>query len=169
MFCMCMLKHSDNEISRRQEVGRGLRLCVTQSGDVLIISDSAWGQSAYRSRKRELQDFVSGLQKEIIESLASRPRQATKAYFTGKIIQTESGDITITEAMASQIYRYLAKNDYSNDADEIASVYHEAKERQELAALPEELQPCRRVFALIDSVFSDAAFKIDNGRLRQIH
>ena len=112
------------------------------------------------------QNFVSGLQKEIIESLASRPRQATKAYFTGKVIQTENGDITVTEAMASQIYLYLAKNDYSNDADEIASTYHEAKEKEELAALPEELQPyANGVFALIDSVFNDAALpKIDNGR-----
>ena len=74
--------------------------------------------------------------------------------------------LLLHEAMASQIYRYLAKNDYSNDADEIASTYHEAKEREELAALPEELQPyAEGVFALIDSVFSDAALpKIDNGR-----
>ena len=167
VFCMCMLKHSDNEISRRQEVGRGLRLCVTQSGE--RVDNPAIVHEVNQLTvvaSESYQDFVSGLQKEIIESLASRPRQATKAYFTGKVIQTESGDITITEAMASQIYRYLAKNDYSNDADEIASTYHEAKEREELAALPEELQPyAEGVFALIDSVFSDAALpKIDNGR-----
>ena len=167
VFCMCMLKHSDNEISRRQEVGRGLRLCVTQSGE--RVDNPAIVHEVNQLTvvaSESYQDFVSGLQKEIIESLVSRPRQATKAYFTGKVIQTESGDITITEEMASQIYRYLAKNDYSNDADEIASSYHEAKEREELTALPEDLQPyAEGVFALIDSVFSDAALpKIDNGR-----
>ena len=33
VFVMCMLKHSDNTISRRQEVGRGLRLSINQHGD----------------------------------------------------------------------------------------------------------------------------------------
>ena len=33
VFVMCMLKHSDNTISRRQEVGRGLRLSVDQHGE----------------------------------------------------------------------------------------------------------------------------------------
>ncbi len=33
VFVICTLKHSDNTISRRQEVGRGLRLSVNQHGD----------------------------------------------------------------------------------------------------------------------------------------
>ena len=33
VFVMCMLKHSDNTISRRQEVGRGLRISVNLHGD----------------------------------------------------------------------------------------------------------------------------------------
>ena len=33
VFVICTLKHSDNTISRRQEVGRGLRLSVNQQGD----------------------------------------------------------------------------------------------------------------------------------------
>src|SRR5690606_22076278 len=33
VFVICTLKHSDNTISRRQEVGRGLRLAVNQQGD----------------------------------------------------------------------------------------------------------------------------------------
>jgi type III restriction enzyme len=33
VFVICTLKHSDNTISRRQEVGRGLRLAVNQLGD----------------------------------------------------------------------------------------------------------------------------------------
>jgi len=33
VFVICTLKHSDNTVSRRQEVGRGLRLSVNQQGD----------------------------------------------------------------------------------------------------------------------------------------
>lgn len=167
VFVMCMLKHSDNTISRRQEVGRGLRLSVDQHGDRMdnpaVVHDiNVLTVVASESYK----DFVAGLQKEIVETLSSRPRQATEAYFTGKIIATGQGPLEVTSAMARQIYRYLLKNDYTDDADQIADAYHEAKAAGELADLPDELKPhAEQVFQLIDSVFSDAQLpKVDDGR-----
>ncbi|WP_445502692.1 type III restriction-modification system endonuclease [Microvirga sp. G4-2] len=167
VFVMCMLKHSDNTISRRQEVGRGLRLSVDQHGDRMdnpaVVHDiNVLTVVASESYK----DFVAGLQKEIAETLSSRPRQATESYFTGKTITTEQGAIEVTGAMAKQIYRYLVKNDYTDDADQIADAYHEAKAAGTLAALPEELKPyADQVFQLIDSVFSDAQLpKVEDGR-----
>jgi type III restriction enzyme len=167
VFVMCMLKHSDNTVSRRQEVGRGLRLSVNQQGDrmdnpAVVHEINVLTVVASESYK----DFVSGLQKEISETLSSRPRHATEAYFTGKTITTEAGPVEITPAMAKQIYRYLVKNDYTDDADQIASAYHEAKAAGTLTALPEELKPLgEQIFQLIDSVFTDAQLpKVDDGR-----
>ena len=167
VFVMCMLKHSDNTISRRQEVGRGLRLSVDQYGDrmdhpVVVHGINVLTVVASESYK----DFVAGLQKEIAETLSSRPRQATEDYFTGKTITTEHGLLEVTAAMAKQIYRYLVKNDYSDDADQIADTYHDAKAAGTLGDLPEELKPyAEQVFQLIDSVFSDAQLpKADDGR-----
>ena len=167
VFVMCMLKHSDNTISRRQEVGRGLRLSVDQHGDrmdhpVVVHDINVLTVVASESYK----DFVAGLQKEIAETLSSRPRQATEDYFTGKTITTEHGPVEVTAAMAKQIYRYLVKNDYTDDADQIADAYHDAKAAGTLAELPEELKPhAEQVFQLIDSVFSDAQLpKVDDGR-----
>ena len=157
VFVMCMLKHSDNTISRRQEVGRGLRLCVNQHGDRMdhpaIVHDinvlSVVASESYK-------DFVAGLQQEISASLSERPRKADEAYFTGKLITTESGPLEITSAMAKQIYRYLLKNDYTDDADQVTEEYHAAKAKGELAKLPEELAPyADQIFLLVDSVFSD--------------
>ncbi|MFK4537291.1 type III restriction enzyme [Bradyrhizobium ottawaense] len=167
VFVMCMLKHSDNTVSRRQEVGRGLRLSVDQHGDRMdhpaVVHDiNVLTVVASESYK----DFVGGLQKEISETLSSRPRQATEAYFTGKTIITEAGPIEIEPAMAKQIYRYLVKNDYTDDADQIAKTYHEAKEGGTLADLPNDLKPhAEQIFGLIDSVFSDAQLpKVEDGR-----
>lgn len=111
-------------------------------------------------------DFVTGLQQEIAETLSSRPRQATEEYFTGKILTTEQGSIEVTTQMAKQIYRYLLKNDYSDDADNISADYHKAKAEGTLADLPEDLKPySEQVFQLIDSVFSDAQLPtVDDGR-----
>ena len=167
VFVMCMLKHSDNTISRRQEVGRGLRLSVDQHGDRMdhpaVVHDiNVLTVVASESYK----DFVAGLQKEIAETLSSRPRQATEDYFTGKTLATEHGPVEVTAAMAKQIYRYLVKNDYTDDSDQIADAYHEAKAAGKLADLPDELKPhAEQVFQLIDSVFSDAQLpKVDDGR-----
>jgi type III restriction enzyme len=167
VFVMCMLKHSDNTISRRQEVGRGLRLSVDQHGDRMdhpaVVHDiNVLTVVASESYK----DFVAGLQKEIAETLSSRPRLATEDYFTGKTLTTEDGPVQVTAAMAKQIYRYLVKNDYTDDADQIAAAYHEAKATGKLADLPDELKPhAEQVFQLIDGVFSDAQLpKVDDGR-----
>ena len=112
------------------------------------------------------QDFVSGLQNEIAETLSSRPREATESYFAGKTISSECGSVEITAAMAKQIYRYLVKNDYTDDADHIAENYHDAKANGSLLSLPEDLKPFEeQIFQLIDSVLSDAQLpKVDDGR-----
>ncbi|WP_248885596.1 type III restriction-modification system endonuclease [Acidithiobacillus acidisediminis] len=158
VFVICALKHSDNTISRRQEVGRGLRLCVNQSGDRMdnpvTVHDinvlTVVASESYR-------EFVTALQKDISESLSARPRVADEAYFTGKVLKTATGDVEVTPQLAKQIYKYLLKHDYTDDADRITSVYHEAKKDGTLAPLPEDLVPhAEQVFQLIDSVFSES-------------
>ena len=156
VFVICALKHSDNTISRRQEVGRGLRLSVNQTGDRMdhpaIVHDvNVLTVVASKSYK----DFVGALQKDISDSLSARPKVANEEYFTGKVLKTATGDVQVTPQLAKQIYRYLVKNDYTDDADGIASAYHDAKKAGTLADLPPELKPhAEQVFQLIDSVFS---------------
>src|SRR5690554_3513913 len=164
---MCMLKHSDNTISRRQEVGRGLRLAVDQHGDrmdnpAVVHNINVLTVVASESYK----DFVAGLQQEISETLSARPRQATAEFFTGKVMDTESGRVAVSEDMASGIEYYLVQNGYVDRQKNILDKYHEAKEQGTLADLPDDLKlHADQVFELIDSVFSDAQLpKIEDGR-----
>lgn len=156
VFVICALKHSDNTISRRQEVGRGLRLSVNQNGDRMdhpaIVHDvNVLTVVASESYK----DFVAALQKDISESLSARPKVADEAFFTGKVLKTATGDVEVTPQLAKQIYKYLLKNDYTDDADRITGTYHDAKKAETLAELPPELKPyAAQVYQLIDSVFS---------------
>ena len=167
VFVICTLKHSDNTISRRQEVGRGLRISVNQHGDrqdnlATVHQINVLTVVASESYK----DFVAGLQKDISESLSERPRLATESYFTGKVMLTEQGNVEISPHIAKQIYKYLLKNDYIDDDDHIATVYHEAVENNTRVPLPEELQPySAQIFQIIDSVFTEGALPtIDNDR-----
>ena len=158
VFVMCMLKHSDNTISRRQEVGRGLRISVNQLGDRMDNPATVHDVNILTVVASEsYKDFVGNLQREISDSLSARPRKADEAYFTGKVITTETGTVEITPVMAKQIYKYLLKNDYTDDTDQVAEAYHEAKANGTLAALPPELAPhAEQIFGLIDSVFSES-------------
>jgi type III restriction enzyme len=156
VFVICALKHSDNTISRRQEVGRGLRLSVNQHGDRMdhpaIVHDvNVLTVVASESYK----DFVTALQKDISESLSARPKVADEAFFAGKVLKTAAGDVEVTPHLAKQIYKYLLKNDYTDEADRITGAYHDAKKAETLAELPPELRPyAAQVYQLIDSVFT---------------
>ena len=158
VFVMCMLKRSENTISRRQEVGRGLRICVNQHGDRIdsreIVHDvnilTVVASESYK-------DFVGNLQREISESLSARPRKVNEDYFTGKLVTTETETLEITSVMARQIYRYLVKNDYTDDFDQLTSIYHDARANKELAAFPSEIAPyTQQIVDLIDDVISEA-------------
>jgi type III restriction enzyme len=167
VFVICTLKHSDNTISRRQEVGRGLRIAVNQIGErqdnpATVHQTNVLTVVASESYK----DFVSALQKDISETLSERPRIAEAKYFAGKIMHTTEGTKTVTQDMAEGIEFYLIQNGYVDRKKNIAQKYHDAVKNEELADLPEDLQPYQeQVLQLIDSVYSDAKLpEIENDR-----
>ncbi len=167
VFVICALKHSDNTVSRRQEVGRGMRLCVDQTGERMDNPATVHQVNVLTVIANEsYKDFVTGLQRDISESLSARPRIADEKYFTGKVLKTATGDMEVTSQLARQIYKYLLKNDYTDDDDKITQTYHDARRKEQLAELPPELAThADHVFQLIDSVFSDAQIPdIEDGR-----
>lgn len=157
VFVICTLKHSDNTISRRQEVGRGLRLCVNQNGDRVdhpaIVHDvnvlTVVASESYKN-------FVAALQKDISDSLSERPKVADKAYFVGKVLQTPTGPVTLTDEQATDIEFYLIQNGYVDKKRNITEKYHQAKADGSLTPLPDDLLPmAEQVIKLVDSVFSE--------------
>jgi type III restriction enzyme len=170
VFVICMLKHneSQNTISRRQEVGRGLRIAVNRNGErmdhpVTVHDINVLTVVASESYK----GFVTGLQKEIVDNLSARPRQADADYFDGKTLKTDDLELVLDKPLAKKLERFLLKNDYVDDDGLITAAYHEARKSGELAELPEELQAhSDAVFALVDTVFNGKAVEdmFSNGR-----
>ncbi|MBV1876428.1 MAG: DEAD/DEAH box helicase family protein [Pseudomonadales bacterium] len=167
VFTICALKHSDNTISRRQEVGRGLRLAVNQNGERMDNPLNVHQLNVLTVVASEsYKDFVKALQTDIENSLSARPKSADEAYFKGKTIKTEDGTLKIDDKMAKQIYRYLIKNDYTDDGDMIVDAYHEAKREGTLADFSDDLKPyAEEIHTLISGVFSASLLpSIDDGR-----
>ena len=167
VFVICALKHSDNTISRRQEVGRGLRLAVNKNGDrmdnpAIVHTINVLTVVASESYK----DFVKGLQEDISKTLAARPKEANEEYFKGKILDTSAGEIEVTQEMAFQIFTYLAANRYINAKKQLTEEFQNAKNSNSLAALPQELAVyTEQILRLIDNLNNDVGiFKIDDDR-----
>ncbi|MFZ1083438.1 MAG: DEAD/DEAH box helicase family protein [Terracidiphilus sp.] len=167
VFVIGMLKHSDNTVSRRQEVGRGLRLSVNQHGDRMDDPATVHDVNVLTVVASEsYKDFVAGLQKDIAAALSARPQKADEAYFAGKVLKTVAGDIAVTPQMAKVLTRYLIKHDYTDNDDKITAAYHEAKQAGTIAPLPPELAAYSdHIFRLVDSVYSTEQLpEIENGR-----
>ena len=158
VFVMCMLKHSDNTISRRQEVGRGLRLSVNQHGDRMDYAATVHDINILTVVASEsYKEFVSNLQREISDSLSARPRVADKAYFIGKVIHTDQGLLSVTDDMANDIEFYLIQNGYVDKKRNITEKYHTDLKNSSIAELPEELKPYgEQIVHLINGVFSES-------------
>jgi type III restriction enzyme len=172
VFVICTLKHSDNTTTRRQEVGRGMRLSVNQIGERMDHPPTVHQINVLSVVTSDsYTDFVKGLQSEISSALSARPRIADEKYFTGKILRTVEGDVEVTPQLAKQIYKYLVKQDYIDEEDKIATTYHEAKANGTLAELPAELVPYAvQVFELVDSVFTEAQMPtIDDDRKAKLN
>jgi type III restriction enzyme len=168
VFVICTLKHSDNTISRRQEVGRGMRLCVNQFGERMDNPAIAHQINVLTVVANEsYEDFVKGLQSDISKDLSSRPRKADEKYFLGKIVKdADANETTITAPMAKQIDFYLIQNGYRDVDGAITEAYHQAKAEGSIAALPVDLEAYTpSIVELIDAVYSDASLPtIENDR-----
>ncbi len=174
VFVICTLKHSDNVISRRQEVGRGMRLAVNKFGERMDANhfQGALGEIHKLNNltvvtNESYKEFVSNLQSEILDTIQNRPIQATPDYFKGKIFKLSDGSsVEVTELMAKQINKHLSKHDYIDDNDQLTPKYHEAKEQGTLAELPENLVAyTQQIHKLIDGLFDPKALEgmADNG------
>ncbi|HBD7328262.1 TPA: DEAD/DEAH box helicase family protein [Legionella pneumophila] len=158
VFVICALKHSDNQISRRQEVGRGLRLAVNQHGERQDHPSTVHEINRLTVVASEsYKEFVSALQKDISESLTERARKASVDYFTGKVIIQNNQQHELSLSEAKDIYHYLIKHDYIDTDDSITQKFHDDLECGTLVEFPESLSAIAdQVVELIKGVYSDA-------------
>lgn len=145
VFQICTLKHGgDSTTNKRQEVGRGLRLCVNQSGD--RMDEQVLGSEVQEINKLTVvasdgyKDFVSSLQNDIKDDLYERPTKATVEYFQGKRIKIGDDVVTVTSDQANMIYFYLVKNSYIDEDDYVTDAYRSDAENKTLAPLPDKIK-----------------------------
>lgn len=164
VFQICTLRHSDSTTAKRQEVGRGLRICVDKNGvrmDKELLEDDVHEVNKLTVIANEsYADFTTALQQETEEVLRDRPLKATEEYFQGKQIKVGEEIHTISQSQARRIMIYLEDNGYIDDDGHITSDCRKAVANNTLTQLPQKLLPIEKgVIALINSIFDPNALK----------
>jgi len=166
VFQICTLKHSDNVTAKRQEVGRGLRLCVNNLGE--RQDTEALGESLVHGvnmltvvASESYAGFVADLQSEIKSDLYERPMKASVDYFTGRSVQIGDETHMFTVGEATAIYNYLVKNDYVDDTGTVTDTYLATAEAGSgFAPLKPELEPYAvNIHKLVQGIFNPGILK----------
>lgn len=161
VFQICTLRHSNSEVNKRQEVGRGLRLCVDKDGnrmDKEMLGDRVHDINKLTVIANEsYSTFVDDLQKKTRESLRERPRQATMDFFKDKtVLLADGAKHVITENEAISIHAYLYDNAYIDEQGVVTQHYKDDLLENRVAALPHRLEPMTHsIHTLVQSTYDE--------------
>lgn len=173
VFQICTLKQSSSDVRKRQEVGRGLRLCVNQNGermDTNVLGNDVHNVNVLTVIASESYDsFAKGLQTEMAEAVADRPRAVTVDLFVGKVIQDGRGNESVIDMDTAQSIIYeMTINRYVDRKGVLTDKYYEDKANGNIQ-LPEEVQESAdSVIRIIDSVYSAEVMKPVNARSNNV-
>ena len=173
IFQICTLKQSGSDVRKRQEVGRGLRLCVNQSGermDTNVLGNDVHNINILTVIASESYDsFAKGLQTEMAEAVADRPRAVTVELFVGKVIKDEHGnEQVIDQATASAIHFDMIVNGYIDRKGALTDKYYEDKANGEIKVAEEVADSAASVLAIIDSIYDERSMQPGNARSNNV-
>ena len=171
VFQICSLRQSNSVSQKRQEVGRGLRLCVDRYG--VRQDNDALPEEVHKVNRLTViasegyATFVADLQRDIKQDLYDRPTKADVDFFTGKIVTCDDGSkYTITKNDAQDIYFQLRTKNYITKEGEVTEIFRKACADEKLEPLADELQPMSNsVMRLVQSIYDPSVLKdmIDDG------
>lgn len=164
VFQICTLKQSSSDISRRQEIGRGLRICVNQNGDRMdfeTLENEFFDYNTLTIVASESYDtFARSLQKEIFQSLTNRPTELTADVFQNRVLVNNDGSKFIFDNVsATKLVISLSSKGYLDENFKVTDELIDAIDNNKLE-LSEELTPFKeQVAEIIKQVHGTATFK----------
>ena len=173
VFQICTLKQSSSDVRKRQEVGRGLRLCVNQDGerqDANVLGSDVHNVNILTVIASESYDsFAKGLQSEIAEAVADRPRSITVDLFVGKVIKDSKGHEQVVDRDTADAIMYdLTVNRYIDKKGALTDKYYEDKANGTLQVAEDVVDSADSVVEIINSIYDPKAMQFENARSNNI-
>ena len=173
VFQICTLKQSSSEVRKRQEVGRGLRLCVNQDGermDANVLGNDVHSVNILTVIASESYDsFAKGLQSELAEAVAGRPVAVTADLFKGKVIVDARGNEQVVDGDTAQaIFFDLIVNGYIDKKGVLTDKYYADKANGTVQIAEEVADSRDSVINILDSVYDSRAMQPENARDKNV-
>lgn len=173
VFQICTLKQSGSDVRKRQEVGRGLRLCVNQDGERMdfgVLGNDVHNINVLTVIASEsYESFARGLQSELADAVANRPKAVTPELFMGKTITDARGNTdVITGDVAREIYVGLRMEGYIDKQGALTDKYYEDKANGEIKLTDEVADSAESVIGIIDSIYDAKAMQPENARSNNV-
>ena len=173
VFQICTLKQSSSDVRKRQEVGRGLRLCVNQDGE--RMDTNALGNDFHNINvltviaSESYDSFAKGLQTEMADAVADRPRAVTVDLFVGKVIKDDKGnEQVIDQDTASAIHYDMIVNGYIDRKGVLTDKYYQDKANGEIKVAEEVADSAASVIEIVDSIYDARSMQPENARSNNV-
>lgn len=173
VFQICTLKQSSSDVRKRQEVGRGLRLCVNQDGE--RMDTNALGNDVHNVNvltviaSESYDSFAKGLQTEMADAVADRPRAVTVDLFVGKVIRDDQGNEQVIDPeTASAIHYDMIINGYIDRKGVLTDKYYEDKANGEIKVAEEVADSAASVIEIVDSIYDGKSMQPENARSNNV-
>jgi type III restriction enzyme len=167
IFQICTLKQAQAEISKRQEIGRGLRICVNNEGermDFSVLESSFFEINNLTVIASESYDkFAKDLQKEILDSLSDRPVKLTVDVLKGRTLKNNKGDeFVIDDAEAMNLIFFFKENGYIDSDYKISEKMIEDAKKDSLS-LPENVLAFKsEIIEIMNKIYLTSELKLAN-------
>ncbi len=173
VFQICTLKQSSSDVRKRQEVGRGLRLCVNQDGermDTNVLGNDVHNINVLTVIASESYDsFAKGLQTEMADAVADRPRAVTVDLFVGKVIKDDKGnEQVIDQDTASAIHYDMIVNGYIDRKGVLTDKYYQDKANGEIKIAEEVADSAASVIEIVDFIYDARSMQPENARSNNV-
>ena len=173
VFQICTLKQSSSEVRKRQEVGRGLRLCVNQDGermDVNVLGNDVHTVNVLTVIASESYDsFAKGLQTELADAVVGRPVAVTADLFKGKVItDIKDNEQVVDGELAQAIHFDLIVNGYIDKKGTLTDKYYADKANGEIKIAEEVADSRDAIINILDSVYDSRAMQPENARDKNV-
>ena len=169
VFQICTLKDSDNQTKKRQEVGRGMRLCVNSRGerqDESVLHGGVFDVNELTVIASEsYNSFAAKLQTEIAEAVADRPLKVQATLFKDMMVTNARGEQrTLDEDDAQDIVFALRMKGYITKQGQLTPQYHEDKQQGKLDFGEEYNDYKEDIVKRLDSIFNPESVKPEDAR-----
>ena len=164
VFQVCTLVDTKDSMTKRQKIGRGLRICVDQEGN--RVNDVKYNMLSVIANE-SYADFAKQLQTELEKEAGYKFGIVEQVSFTDLEITADDGsEKRLTQEDSTKLYKYLKENEYINKQNKVTEKFHLAI-NDKTFKVPEEFEPfSHKIENRIKSLSREIEIKDANNKVK---